>query len=97
MCVCVYVCVCLCVCVCVLCTNKHIYAFKQLLETLFLAINMCTDFTTDGICMNTMSAVVQYHFYKYTHMYTCIYYIHIYVLFLIFISGCLSFFTNKTT
>ena len=30
---------------------------KQLLETLFLAIEMCTGFTTDGICINTMCAV----------------------------------------
>ena len=27
---------------------------KQLLETLFLAIKMCTGFTTAGICMNTL-------------------------------------------
>ena len=32
-------------------------AIKQLLETLFLAIKMCTGFTTDGICMNIMCAV----------------------------------------
>ena len=30
---------------------------KQLIETLFLAITMCTGFTTDGTCMNTMRAV----------------------------------------
>ena len=27
-------------------------AIKQLLEILFLAIKMCINFTTDGICMN---------------------------------------------
>ena len=32
-------------------------AIKQLLETLFLTIKMCTGFTTDGICESTMSAV----------------------------------------
>ena len=32
-------------------------AINQLLETLFLAIKMCTGFTADGICMNTMCAV----------------------------------------
>ena len=32
-------------------------AIKQLLETLFLAIKLCTDFTTDVISMNTMRAV----------------------------------------
>ena len=36
---------------------KQSLAIKQLLETLFLAIEMCTDFTTDGICINTMCAV----------------------------------------
>ena len=30
---------------------------KHLLETLFLGIKMCTDFTKDGIYMNTMCAV----------------------------------------
>ena len=30
---------------------------KQLLETMFLAKKMCTDFPTDVIWMNTMSAV----------------------------------------
>ena len=29
----------------------------ELLETLFLAMKMCTDFTADGICMNAMCAV----------------------------------------
>ena len=32
-------------------------AIKQLLETLFFAIKMCTDFTIDVIYMNTMCAV----------------------------------------
>ena len=32
-------------------------AIKQLLETHFLAIKMCTGFTTDGTCLNTMCAV----------------------------------------
>ena len=36
---------------------KQSSAIKQLLETLFLAIKMCTGFTTDGMCMNTMCAV----------------------------------------
>ena len=30
---------------------------KQLLGTLFLAIKMCTGYTTDGIYINTMCAV----------------------------------------
>ena len=32
-------------------------AIKQLLETLFCAIKMCTDFPTDVIWINTMCAV----------------------------------------
>ena len=36
---------------------KQSSAIKQLLETLFLAIKMCTDFTTDGICTKTMCTV----------------------------------------
>ena len=36
---------------------KQSSAIKQLLETLLLAIKMCTDFTTDVIWMNTMCAV----------------------------------------
>ena len=37
--------------------GKQSSATKQLLETLFLAIKMYTDFTTDVIWMNTMCAV----------------------------------------
>ena len=37
---------------------KQSSEIKQLFETLFLAINMCTDFTTDVIWMNTVSAVL---------------------------------------
>ena len=33
-------------------------AIKQLLETLFLAIKMCTGFTTNGICMNICMNVI---------------------------------------
>ena len=33
--------------------NKQSSAFKQLLETLFLTINLCTGFITDVICTNT--------------------------------------------
>ena len=36
---------------------KQSTVIKQLLETLCLAIKMCTGFTADGICMNTMCAV----------------------------------------
>ena len=36
---------------------KQSSAIKQLLDTLFLAIKMCTDFPTDVIWMNTMCAV----------------------------------------
>ena len=36
---------------------KQSSAIKQLLEPLFLAIKICTGFTTDGICMNTMCLV----------------------------------------
>ena len=36
---------------------KQSSAIKQLLETLFLAIKMCTGFIADGICMNTMCAM----------------------------------------
>ena len=32
-------------------------AFKQLLETLFFAIKICTGFATDSICMNAMCSV----------------------------------------
>ena len=32
-------------------------SIKQLLETLFFAIKMCTGYTTNGICLNTMCAV----------------------------------------
>ena len=35
---------------------KQSSAIKQLLEALFLAIKMCTDFTTNGICLSTMCA-----------------------------------------
>ena len=37
---------------------KQSSAIEQLLETLFLTINMCTGFTTDGICMSRMCAVL---------------------------------------
>ena len=37
--------------------GKQSSAIKQLSETLFLAIKMCTGFTIDGICMNTVCAV----------------------------------------
>ena len=36
---------------------KQSSVIKQLLETMFLAIKMCTDFTTDVIWTNTMRAV----------------------------------------
>ena len=38
-------------------TMEQSSAIKQLLETLFLAIEMCTDFPTDVIWINTMCAV----------------------------------------
>ena len=38
---------------------KHSSTFIQLLETLLLAITMCTDFTIDVICVNTKN--VQCH------------------------------------
>ena len=37
---------------------KQSSATKQLLETLFLTIKMCTDFPTDVIWTNTMCAVL---------------------------------------
>ena len=36
---------------------KQNLGIKHLLETLFLAIKMCTDFATDVIWINTMCAV----------------------------------------
>ena len=36
---------------------KQSSAIKQLLETFFLTIKMCTDFTTDVIWINTICAV----------------------------------------
>ena len=38
-------------------TGKQSLAIKQFLETLFLAIKMCTDFPTGVIWINTMCAV----------------------------------------
>ena len=36
---------------------KQISAIKQILETLFLAIKMCTDFPTDVIWISAMCAL----------------------------------------
>ena len=37
--------------------RKQSSAIKKLQETLFCAIKMCTGFTTDGICITTVSTV----------------------------------------